>query len=456
MTSIKIALLSILLLCIAVPAFGADTVHTYDTVVHYDTTYLYDTTVAVQEQLNEIKSEFYDRAMQSIDDKRKTINKMLEIISVILIVISLVFAFMTYLMQRSRQAVDNEIKEIRERRLAIDRVYDEIVSREKRIKKLILEIEERAEKSVAAAEREAMEKSIRSPEERIRLINEAEAERSIEEYERLLFEMEFLGIPKSKLPTSLIKNVGLKYFIVANYEKALDELLAYTKVEPTDCDALFIAARCHEGLRNHWGAIAWYDALIKADPSNIIGYNYWVFNNWGVNLERLFYEQKDTSFLEQAIEKYKMAVDIDERFYEAHFNWGVALMNLGSVRQDVSILNEALAKYRKTLEIDEKAHKAYGNLSITLLMKMHLHPIVDSAVEAKAMALKALELAPHRKDYYYLIACADARLGKKSEMLEALKIAIEHDTMFKKDAKEKKDFEKYWDDPDFIALTKED
>ena len=463
MMRIKIALLFILLLCIAVPAFGADTVHTYDS-VHYDTIYLYDTTIAIQKQLTEMKSEFYDRAMQSIDDKRKTINKMLEIISVILIVISLVFAFMTYLMQRSRQAVDNEIKEIRVRRLAIDKVYDEIVSKEKRIKKLMSDIEERAEKPVAAAEKEAQEKSITSPEEKIKLIEEADAEQSIDEYKKLLFAMELEGVSKDKLPTSLHKKMGLTYAAVGQYEKALEFFARAAEVYPTDDMAysnwgltlgMLYDERKDESLLEE--AVEKFKRAVGINDKNDNAYA-----NWGTTLSRLYNERKEVSLLEEARERFKKAVEINDKNDFAYANWSGIISKLYDERKDVSLLEEAIDKCKKAVEINDKSALGHYNLGGNLLKKWR-RKLDDTGIfdetlfkDARAHTLKALEIAPERKDRNFNLACTESLLENKAEMLKALKVAIEYDPKLKKDARDDVDFEKYWDDPDFIALTKED
>lgn len=503
MTSIKRPLLLILLLCIAVPAFAVDTVRTYDTVVHYDTTYLYDTTIAIQKQLTEMKSEFYDRAMQSIDDKRSSVNIMLVIIVIFLAIMTIVFGFMTYLMQRSRQAVDNEIKEIRERRLAIDKVYDEmkskeerfnklmsdvdkraekpvaaaekeareiherrfavdtvydeIVSRDKRINKLMSEIEERAEKPVAVAEKEAQERSITLPDEKIKLINEVDAEESIDEYEKLLFAMEVEGVSKDKLPTSLHKNVGLNYFALDRYPKAVEEFLLYLKAFPRDAEILSSLAYCHYKLKDYDKARIFYGRAADADPTNDI-----LYSNWGGVLINLYNDRKEISILEEVIDKCNKAIEINNKNDNAYVNWGTALNKLYDERKDVSLLEEAIAKYNKAIEINDKNALAHYNLAEVLLKKWR-HKLEDTGKsdqtllkDARAMALKAVELAPEDKDNYYNVACVESVLENKTEMLKTLKIAIEYDTKFKKMAREDKDFEKHWDDPDFIALTKED
>ena len=416
MTSIRIPLLLILLLCIAVPAFGADTVRAYDTVVHYDTTYLYDTTLAVQRQLSEMKSEFYDKAIQSLDDKRSNVNIILIIIAILTAIMTIVFGFMTWLMHRSRGEMDRETKEIRDRKDAIDKLSDEIMLRERRFKQSMAEIEGRAERIVAAAEKKAQEKSITSPDEKIKLINEADAEQSIEEYEKLLFAMEVEGVSKDRLPTSLHKNVGLNYYRLNRYEKAVEEFLLYLDAFPNDELSLFSVAYCYNKLKNYENCIGFYRRLTQIDPTN----------------------------------------------YLAYTNWGVALGKLYDERKDVSLLEEAIDKNKKALEINDKSHLAWSNQSAALFKKWHY--IVEETGksdetllnDARGYALKALEIAPERKDRNFNLACAESLLENKTEMLKALKIAIEYDPELKKAARDDVDFAKYRDDPDFIALTKED
>jgi len=456
MMRIKIALLSILILCIAVPAFGADTVRAYDTVVHYDTTYLYDTTLVVQRQLSEMKSEFYDKAIQSLDDKQSSVNIMLTIIAIFIALIAIVVGYMTYLMQRSREAADREVREIRERRVAIDKVYDEIMTREARVKQSMTETEGMLERIVAGAEKKAREEAITSPEARIKLISELDAKRSTDEYEKLLLEMALLAIPRDRLPTSLLKNVGFNYFTLEKYDKALDELLPYAKVEPRDPEGLFFVARCFDGLYHYATASQWYRAVITADQNNYMGYNYWAFNNLGVDLLQLFGERKDASLLQEAIAMFEKAVEIDDRLDLAYYNWGLVLAKLHEVDEQPSFLDKAIAKFKKAIQISNKNHVYYNDLGIALLRMWRHQPDTNLLNDAKAMALKAMEIAPERKDHNYNLACAESLFENRPAMLKALELAIEYDTKFKKMARDDKDFEKYRGDPNFIALTKED
>lgn len=499
MTTIKIPLLLILFFCIAVPAFAADTVRTYDTVVHYDTTYLYDTTLAVQRQLSEMKSEFYDKAIQSLDDKRSNVNIMLIIIAIFIALIAIVVGYMTYLMQRSREEADREGREMRERRSAIDKVYDDVMMRERRLKQSMAKIDEMTAKAVAPLETEEVKEKRLAPEERIKLISEADAEESIEEYEKLLFAMELEGVSKDKLPTSLHKNVGLNYYRLDRYEKAVEEFLLYLDAFPNDKNCLFNVAYCYGQLKNHDRAVHFYSRVTQLNPKDDIAYS-----NWAYGLLRLYDERKNVSLLQQAIDLCRKAINVNDKNYGAYHNWGVALSKLYNERKDVSLFEEAIAKYKKAIEINENADGVYSDWGWTLgelyyderkdvsllgeafekykkaiqincknaiayynlaalLLKKWRRKLDDTGKsdetllkDARAHALKALEIAPERKEYNYNLACAESLLENKTEMLKALEIAIEYDTKHKKKAREDKDFEKYRGDPDFIALTKED
>jgi tetratricopeptide (TPR) repeat protein len=457
MMCIKIALLLLLLLCIGVPVFGADTVRTYDTVVHYDTTYLYDTTGAVQKQLNEIKSEFLDKALQSLEYSKSSLSLLLTIITVILAIIGGLFGYRLYSYSKVRDRMDNEIDKVAAARFEVSKILRDVTSKREQIMDMVDSVGDAARKAVAPMETEEAKEKRLSAEERIKLIEKADAEESIDEYEKLLFAMELEGVSKDKLPTSLHKNVGLNYYRLKRYEKAVEELLLYLAAFPNDEQSLFNVAYCFGKLKNYDKAVEFYSRLTQVDPTDQVAYY-----NWANNLVRLYDERKDASLLEEAIDRYKKAVEINDKYDNAYYNWGATLGRLYDERKDVSLLEKAIDKCKKAVQINNKNQKAWFSLSGTLLRKWRYTfektGKSDETLlkDARGHALKALEIAPEWKDRNYNLACAESLLENKPEMLKALKIAIEYDAEHKKMAREDKDFEKYWEDPDFIALTKED
>lgn len=490
----------------------------------------------LNDRVDGIKSDIYNKSLDAIEGRQSTLSLIFSGGGVFLAVFAILVSIMLYLMQRTREitradtiraeeAIDKEIEEIRKRRLTIDKVYDEMLLKEDRFKKKMEEMEQARQKTVKEAEErltgtitrlsgkllEIQEKaytadiklkkrtSISLPDEKIKLINETNAKKSVDEYEKLLFAMELEGVSKDIIPASLHKNVGLNYYKVEQYGKALDELRQHLKTHPNDIDSLMyeglsmtrvyakrkevaLLEQAREKFKRvteinnkhslayyNWGVvlmhlydILWdgklleeaidkYGKAVAISPLNVDSYL-----NWGAALEKLYNERKDPGLLEEAIEKYQKAIKIKPRDFEAYCNWGAVLREQYNARKDPRLLDEAIDKYRKAVEINPQDDKSYSNWGSALLSRWYLVQEDTVAFDAKEKILKALNIAPEEKGYNYNLACAESLLGNKDKMIEALTIAFEHDNNLKKVAREDEDFEKYWGDPDFRKLTKED
>ena len=63
--------------------------------------------------------------------------------------------------------------------------------------------------------------------------------------------------------------------------------------------------------------------------------------------------------IDEAIEHYRKALDIEPDYAEAHNNLGIALADRGRI-------DEAMEHYRKALEIDPDYAEAHNNLGVAL------------------------------------------------------------------------------------------
>jgi len=262
----------------------------------------------------------------------------------------------------TKQKAEKEISDIGEKTKDAIRQLAEIEAR-------ITELGRMTEKPV----RKAQEKAAATPgldvEEKLKLIETADASEAVEQYEKLVDDMKREGLSGSMIPSAIRRNMGYHYFLLDRYEKALPELLAYLESSPDDEWALFMAGLSFGRLKKHEDAMRYWERIVSLNATDATA-----LYNWAASLVRLYDATGDKSALHQAVEKCN----------------------------------------------------------------------------------RALELAPDRKDYYYNLACAQALLGKKEEMLSALKEAITFDPKHKKMAREDEDFKAYWDDPDFRALTDEE
>jgi tetratricopeptide (TPR) repeat protein len=92
-----------------------------------------------------------------------------------------------------------------------------------------------------------------------------------------------------------------------------------------------------------------------------------VYNSWGAALTELAKHKKGKEaedLFNQAIEKYKKAIEINPDYFKAYSNWGVTLIKLakskeGKEAEDLS--NQAIEKCKKAIDIKPNHYMAYNN-----------------------------------------------------------------------------------------------
>jgi len=289
-------------------------------------------------------------------------------------------------------------------------------------------------------------------EDRIKLIDEVDAMKAVDLYEQLRLDLKRSERAEGDIPSSLRRNIGLNYYRLRRYEEALVELLEFLKVSPRDEDVLFAVAYSHGELRQYEEAVKFWERVTTVNPTNATA-----FFNWGVALDSLYQATHDTKWLELAFQKFERAVTIKPDMPEVFSKWGVSLAKMFEATRDVKWIHLSLPKYERAVALKPDFHKAYDNWSGDLTRLYRATGDRSALERAVAKSRCALEIAPDRKDHCYNLACALSLLGRKDDMLAALKEAIDHEPEHNKSmAREDEDFRAYWDDPDFIALTKED
>ncbi len=113
-------------------------------------------------------------------------------------------------------------------------------------------------------------------------------------------------------------------------------------------------------------------------------------------------------------------------------------------------------EYSQSLQYSARLIEQYPQSVISWYNKGVVLDKLGRSEEALAAFNEALRIDPKFTDSWFNKACALSFLKRKDEMLESLKKAIELDGNHRKQAREDEDFKAYWDDPDFIALTKDD
>ena len=173
-------------------------------------------------------------------------------------------------------------------------------------------------------------------------------------------------------------NLGKKYFLEKNYEKAKEAYEKAIELDPKDARAYNNLANVYYEEKDYEKAKEAYEKAIELDP-NFAG----AYNNLGI----LYYKEKD---YEKAKEAYEKAIELDPNFAIAYFN----LANVYDEEKDYEKAKEA---YEKAIELDPKYAKAYNNLGI-------LYYEEKDYEKAKEAYEKAIELDPNNAIAYNNLA----------------------------------------------------
>jgi tetratricopeptide (TPR) repeat protein len=115
--------------------------------------------------------------------------------------------------------------------------------------------------------------------------------------------------------------------------------------------------------------------------------------------------------LEEAIEHYKIALQIDPKFAETHYNLGEALARQGKAE-------EAIQHYKNALQVDPNFVKAHNNLGLELRKQ-------GKTDEALQHYKKALQIDPNFELLYTNLADVLLDLGKTDEALQHYRKALQ-------------------------------
>ena len=208
--------------------------------------------------------------------------------------------------------------------------------------------------------------------------------------------------------------MAYNYYKLNEFEKCINELRKYLKVNPTDAEAYY---------------------------------------NWGTALSKLADLKKDEALYRESFEKYALAVKYKVDKHEAYHNWGLALSHLADLNKDEPLYKESFEKYALAVKYKVDKHEAYNNWGVALSKLAHLKK--DEALYREVLEKhdKAIGINPKDANPWYNKACAHSLLDEKEKALESLKTAIALDAKYKEKAKTDEDFKNLWDDGDFKRLV---
>jgi len=207
-------------------------------------------------------------------------------------------------------------------------------------------------------------------------------------------------------------------------------------------------------------ALKAYDTAIKLKPN--------VYSTWfnkGVALYEL-------GRCDEALKAYDKVIELKPDHAYAWYNRGLALTLLHRYEEALKALEKAielipddagvwhlkgivltyLDRYEEALKASDKSIKLKPDHAYAWYNKGRALTYLDRYEEALKAFEKAIELKPDYADAWYIRARIYSIKGDKEKSLFDLKKSTELDLSYKEKAKENKDFEKLWDDKDFLKL----
>jgi tetratricopeptide (TPR) repeat protein len=134
-------------------------------------------------------------------------------------------------------------------------------------------------------------------------------------------------------------------------------------------------------------------------------------------------------------------------------DFALAYNNRGFIRAKyLNELDEALEDCRKNVGSCRLSQPFSGNCYMSL---GYVYACRGHVTKALADCESAVKLDPEKAELWSVYACALAIMKNKEGMLEKLARAIELDPKQKEEALKDKDFEPYFDDPEFKRLVEE-
>lgn len=100
--------------------------------------------------------------------------------------------------------------------------------------------------------------------------------------------------------------------------------------------------------------------------------------------------------LDEAIDKYRRALDINSDLHQALNNWGNALSEkarLASGDDAPGLLDDAINKYRRALDVNPDLHEALNNWGVALRNKANCIDDADETERLRTQAAKKIEEA---------------------------------------------------------------
>ncbi|MGA1795015.1 MAG: tetratricopeptide repeat protein [bacterium] len=240
--------------------------------------------------------------------------------------------------------------------------------------------------------------------------------------------------PKDMIGLLEFLNRGTYFYMIGDFDRAIEEFKSLLKVNPNDVFTHFVLGYVYD--KKGWTdmAIEELKEAIRLDPQYINAYN-----NLGTIYNRI-------GRIEDAIQCFNKSIELNPTYIEAYDNLGVvyymnndfdkamgyfhkaieieptyaqAYNNMGSIFVARNRFAEAVEPIRKALEYDPNLVDAYNNLGSAYLGLGRLE-------EAEGLFMEALAREPDHNEARINLATVYIQVGKHDEAHAELKRIIDH------------------------------
>ncbi|MBI3364625.1 MAG: protein kinase [Ignavibacteriae bacterium] len=218
-------------------------------------------------------------------------------------------------------------------------------------------------------------------------------------------------------------------------EKALESGLKALMYDPSLSEAYSALGLVYLYKKSHDEAVESSQKAIELNPGNHVAY--WILGRTYVTMDRN----------KEAIELFKKAIDLSPEFYAAYSDLILSLDRQEEKEKAMQALHAAVQMFPRYLSLHPDDARAHMHFAITLVRS-------GRADEAKAKAVRAIELSPNDPLMFYNAACFYANVGDKSLALQSLKNAVFAGYEFYEWIKRDPDLDSIRNEPDYIGLMK--
>ena len=213
----------------------------------------------------------------------------------------------------------------------------------------------------------------------------------------------------SKDTIDRIKFLSLKYekegfqqILEGNYEKSIEKAIVSTDIDPSNGNAFYMWGTALSFLANtkkdvnlFEQAIDKYKEAIQLNPDNPDNTD--IIIDWGTAYSYLADMNQNESLFNKAIDKYEKVIKVKPECVEVYNNFGNTLLNMAIMKKDENLFEQALEKYRKAAELDQ-----FGYADVYFGCGTVLYHLADmkQSEELFNQALENYEKAAHINSNY--------------------------------------------------------